>query len=220
MKHFWINNKGSHEEVTAFFLGWGADEHCLSQIKGTPENTVVFYDYTDLNTTVDLSIYSKINIIAWSMGVFNAQCYILDNDIHPVSQIAIAGTGAPIHQTMGLIPSVCQATYDNWSEKTRIKFSSRMCGSFSALAQMQSMMSARTVDDQKTELGAIMKRVSMYADRLSHSLIIWDKAYISTEDLIFLPDNQRKYWSMHADKIIEIKMPHFPFSYFKWLVNI
>lgn len=210
MKHSWINNNGS-SSVILVFLGWGADARCLSRMEPTAFDVVAFYDYDDLHTSVDLSCYTDIQVIAWSMGVFNAECFLNENHITPSRKVAIAGTCLPVDNLYGLLPDICQGTLDNWADTTRRKFSMRMCGGRQGFADALPLMSDRSVDNQKTELSSIMLRAKQLP---SGNDVTWNKAIISSADLIFLPDNQRRYWQSHATAIVEVDMPHFPFLAF------
>lgn len=194
--------------MIAVFLGWGADGKSLMRMGDAPCDVVAFYDYVDLETEVELSAYRRVMVVAWSMGVFNAECYLRKNGIEPAYKTAIAGTCKPIDSEKGLIPEVCQGTYDNWAEATRRKFSMRMCGGRQGFVDLLPLMSDRSVESQKEELGAIMDR-----DReIDCADAVWNKAIVSVGDLIFLPDNQRRYWQGRAENVVEKEMPHFPFG--------
>ncbi len=207
MKHCWIRRDNT-EEVLAVFLGWGADGRCLSQMPVAPCDVVAFYDYADFHTEVDLSSYKNIDIAAWSMGVFNAEYFLSANGITPRNLTAIAGTGRCIDDAEGLAVSVVDATYNNVSAPSLRKFAMRMCGGREGYVASMPMLSERDAENQKNELGAIMQR---YAHRDNVATLTWDKAYITSSDLIFMPENQRRYWQNRAKKIIEIDCPHFPF---------
>lgn len=211
MKHCWVSKKGT-EDVVAVFLGWGADAKSLSRMAEVPCDVVAFYDYVDLQTEAVLDSYARVHVVAWSMGVYNAECYLREHRrLNVGHKTAIAGTCMPIDQQCGLIPEVCQGTLDNWAEATRRKFSMRMCGGRQGFVDLLPLMSDRDVESQKRELAAIMERDSNVKCQDAQ----WDKAYVSTEDLIFLPENQRRYWQGRAKVIEEIEMPHFPFGVLK-----
>lgn len=209
MRHYWIKKDGSRQ-VIAFFLGWGADEKCLARMKDSPCDVVCFYDYKDLSTDVRLDLYDGVYIVGWSMGVFNAECFMHEHTLNVLHKTAVAGTCRPVDDEYGLLVDICRGTLDNWADTTRRKFSMRMCGGRSAFADLLPLMSERTVNDQHDELAAIMSR----ADKCNlHDVDVnWHKAIISVADLIFLPDNQRRYWMSHANTVVDIEMPHFPFG--------
>lgn len=207
MKHCWINKKGS-ADVIAVFLGWGADAKSLARMDEAPCDVVAFFDYDNLDTEVSLNDYSSVFVIGWSMGVFNAECFLRQNDINAAYKTAIAGTCLPVDNQYGLLVDICQGTYDNWNEASRRKFSMRMCGGRQGFVDLLPLMSDRSVESQKDELMAIMDRdMTVKFDDAR-----WNKAFVSSSDLIFLPDNQRRFWQGRADVVIEVDMPHFPFG--------
>ena len=207
MKHCWIN-KTESKEVIAVFLGWGADEKSLGRMSVASCDVVAFYDYKNLDTTIDFRRYDKVYVVAWSMGVYNAECFLRQDDIQAVSKTAIAGTCMPVDDQYGLLVDICQGTYDNWADAPRRKFSMRMCGGRQGFVDLLPLMSDRSVEDQKSELKAIMERDKSM--RVGDAR--WNKAIVSSSDLIFLPDNQRRFWQGRADVVVEVDMPHFPFG--------
>ena len=68
MKYKWLQHKGS-QELVIFFNGWGMDDYIVSSLVCGDYDVVVFYDYNNLDFDVDLSMYVKKHIVAWSMGV-------------------------------------------------------------------------------------------------------------------------------------------------------
>lgn len=218
MRHFWIQQKGS-EHVVAFFLGWGADEKCLSLMGDAPCDVVCFFDYKDISTDVCLDGYRSVYVVGWSMGVFNAECFLVQHNLNVLHKTAIAGTCMPVDNEYGLLVDICKGTLDNWATATRRKFSMRMCGGLNGFSEYLPLMSDRSVEDQHDELAAIMKRDEEW--RVGSHDVRWNKALVSSSDMIFLPDNQRRYWASHADEVVEMDMPHFPFGVIKeWNVLI
>lgn len=206
MQHFWIKHTNS-KNILIFFAGWAMDEKCVSQIAQPQNDAIVFFDYNNLSCNVDLSSYQQTTIVAWSMGVLCAEHFMTQNNIKPTRLIAIAGTGCPVDQSLGIDPNTCMSTYTNLTERTLKKFQMRMCGGSKQFALVEHLMPSRNIENQKSELFSIMQ---LAKQNIKHYQ--WDKAFVTTNDLIFSPQNQRQYWQQYANQTIEIDSYHFPFS--------
>ena len=68
---FIIRNNGKH--LLLFFAGWGMDETPFRHIHPVECDWMICYDYRSLEfDTTLIQAYSKISLIAWSMGVWAA----------------------------------------------------------------------------------------------------------------------------------------------------
>lgn len=68
---FIIRNNGKH--LLLFFAGWGMDETPFRHIHPAECDWMICYDYRSLEfDTTLIQAYSKISLIAWSMGVWAA----------------------------------------------------------------------------------------------------------------------------------------------------
>lgn len=68
---FIIRNNGKH--LLLFFAGWGMDETPFRHIHPAECDWMICYDYRSLEfDTTLIQAYSKITLIAWSMGVWAA----------------------------------------------------------------------------------------------------------------------------------------------------
>ena len=107
---FIIRNNGKH--LLLFFAGWGMDETPFRHIHPAECDWMICYDYRSLEfDTTLIQAYSKISLIAWSMGVWAASQVMKQYPSLPVSQsTAINGTLYPIHETKGITPSVFEGT--------------------------------------------------------------------------------------------------------------
>ena len=99
---FIIRNNGKH--LLLFFAGWGMDETPFRHIHPAECDWMICYDYHSLEfDTTLIQAYSKISLIAWSMGVWAASQVMKQYPSLPVSQsTAINGTLYPIHETKGI----------------------------------------------------------------------------------------------------------------------
>ena len=68
---FIIRNNEKH--LLLFFAGWGMDETPFRHIHPAECDWMICYDYRSLEfDTTLIQAYSKITLIAWSMGVWAA----------------------------------------------------------------------------------------------------------------------------------------------------
>ena len=185
---FIIRNNGKH--LLLFFAGWGMDETPFRHIHPAECDWMICYDYRSLEfDTTLIQAYSKITLIAWSMGVWAASQVMKQYPSLPVSQsTAINGTLYPIHETKGITPSVFEGTLQGLNEQTLLKFQRRMCGSAADYKVFQTMAPKRPVEELKEELAA---------------------AIIGDNDRIFLPDHQEQAWRNKADSLLHVEAAHY-----------
>ena len=164
---------------------------------------MICYDYRSLEfDTTLIQAYSKITLIAWSMGVWAASQVMKQYPSLPVSQsTAINGTLYPIHETEGITPSVFEGTLQGLNEQTLLKFQRRMCGSAADYKVFQTMAPKRPVEELKEELAAIRQQ---YLSSLP-SEFVWQTAIIGDNDRIFLPDHQEQAWRNKADSLLHVE---------------
>ena len=131
------------------------------------------------------------------MGVWAASRVFEKKDLLLTSCIAVNGTPYPVDDHKGIPVAVFMGTLKSLNEVSLRKFQRRMCGSNILLESFLNKSPQRTIEDLKNELQAIGEQ----AVNLSFPSLIWDKAYISDKDKIFVPDNQIKAWT-ETDTII------------------
>lgn len=202
---FIIRNNGKH--LLLFFAGWGMDETPFRHIHPAECDWMICYDYRSLEfDTTLIQAYSKITLIAWSMGVWAASQVMKQYPSLPVSQsTAINGTLYPIHETEGITPSVFEGTLQGLNAQTLLKFQRRMCGSAADYKAFQTIAPKRPVEELKEELAAIRQQ---YLSSLP-SEFVWQTAIIGDNDRIFLPDHQEQAWSNKADSLLHVEAAHY-----------
>jgi len=143
-------------------------------------------------------------VVAWSMGVWVA------NSVAPrlkgtiVKRIAINGTCAPLHDTLGIPRANFQATHDGFDERNREKFFLRMCGSKAVYDVFKNYMPQRSVENQKQELKYFLDHAT------NDQPMQWDEVIIGTGDKIFPFENLKTAWLSHKN-VKTIDAPHYPF---------
>lgn len=208
MKKIWISKKDS-AELILFFNGWGMDERPFGHL-AVPDgfDILMTYDYTKLESLADdIKGYSRIHLVAWSLGVYAAAEIM--QDIEFASATAINGTLKPIDAAEGIAPAVFQGTIDSWSEVAALKFNRRMCGKYNK--EFKASAPERSTDDQKNELVALSKRIQNKPIPDN----IFRQAVIGVGDRIFLREAQEKHWHDARIHLRIVDEPHYFFPALK-----
>lgn len=197
-----------------FFAGWGMDERPFLEYLPKDRDCWICYDYRSLDFDYSLiGHYAKVQVIAWSMGVWAASYVLRDNAFSVHESIAINGTVFPVHNEKGIAERIFQGTLDGLNEQALQKFRRRMCGSSEALQRFLIKAPQRSVEELREELQLIGEK----SKEPLHSSFVWDKAYIGRQDKIFLPANQQKAWEGTTTLLIEAE--HYPEEAFKRMKN-
>lgn len=118
MKTHLVNNNS--DKLIIFFTGWGCDESEFEHIK-SESDVLLLYDYTDLNLDFDFSKYKKLDLIAFSAGVFIASVMKFNFKID--KRIAISGNPYLFDEKLGLSKEIqnvlCSITEQNADDFAR-----------------------------------------------------------------------------------------------------
>lgn len=193
MKTFWLK-KNALGNLIILFNGWGADRETFSDLNSVKYDVLSIFDYENENLEkIDISNYSKIFLLAHSMGVFMAS-KILDENIKFERKIAINGTLCPINDTFGIKQKVWNLTKNNFNTASYEAFNLRAGSKYFSLKNPQKL---------KEELF----NIENYKPK---NLIKYDFAYISKEDKIFPFKNQIAFWENENCPYKIINGAHFP----------
>ena len=200
IKH--LTNTGS-SRLLLFFAGWGMDENPFSTFRPTDCDFAVAYDYS-ISTDAQLqSDHTEIMIVAWSFGVIAADLFISHHPELPITaRIAVNGTLHPVDDRLGIPTAIFERTLAGLTEQSLSRFNRRMCGGAKAAQTFSASRPHRSLDSLRNELIAI--------SALRNAGSSWDKAYISLNDNIIPPDNQKAAWALANVDTIEIDAPHLP----------
>jgi biotin synthesis protein BioG len=206
MKHLWINRRGNNELVV-FFNGWGMDEKPFSHLKTDDLDVLMFYDYRDLKLPELKLEYTRINLVAWSFGVW---AYAASGLELPFSRIiAFGGTLRPICAEEGIDPAVFMSTVENWNEGGRSKFYRRICGGTAGFEQFS--QPERAVEEQLEEL----KTIGLAA--MTGAEARFTRAMVGENDRIFAVNAQLNSWSKRGVKTVLVPEAHYMFGkYHYW----
>ncbi len=206
------------DTLLLFFSGWGTTPEVVRHL-AIPSgwDYVTAYDYRTLPETLSIrSGYRAIHLVAWSMGVWAADC--LSALLPPLTTaVAINGTPQPMHDEYGIPRQIFHDTLATLTDENRSRFDRRMCGGKKLLSVYESF-STRSTDDLRDELRSTYDRVSPIIHYQAPQLA-WTKALISEKDLIMPPQNQLRYWQKAGISTHIIpNIGHYPlYNYTSWL---
>jgi biotin synthesis protein BioG len=197
-------NKAGNKELILFFNGWGMDHHRFETWPCGAFDLLVIHDYTHMEALPDLSAYSKVHLVAWSLGVWAAAKVLEGSPLlsRISTALAINGTLTPIHPQEGIAPEIFSGTIGNWADdRAREKFGIRVSGTTESFSR-------RSTESQVEELVALHRSLSATRQPAN----IFSQALIGTRDRIFPPSALRAFWSKYPDvRIVEKPLLHDPF---------
>lgn len=146
--------------------------------------------------------YSTVYLYAWSMGVYFAM-RMLPDWLNPVACYAVNGTPSPCHDTLGIPCEIFLGTARGLTSRSLEKFRMRMCGSASLYRELQPCLDGGDV----TRLAKQLLDVSDGRDS-ERAVLKWRAAYVSEEDHIFPPENQKRAWH-GVTEVRSLTGPHY-----------
>jgi len=221
MKYNWLHRYES-DKLILFFNGWGCDAHPFGHMQGEDYNVLMFYDYKELHLSEDMltiiKSYKQVHVVAWSFGVWVAQCVLTPLKPSLTSAIAVNGTGQPVSHQHGIPEPIALGTLSGLNGLKLRKFQRRMLNSIASWQQFEVIKPQREIEEVKNELYLLLQHFKV--QKLSEDF--YDCAVIGTDDLIMPVKNQLAYWTGRAN-VIEVQQPHFCFFEFNnWtdLINL
>lgn len=212
MQTHWLHRNGS-DSVILFFCGWGTDYRPLTDIPHGGTDVLCLYAYhTGCAPDWDalLAPYSERHIIAWSMGVLQAELALAQRAAEFGSALAVNGSLRPVDDRFGIPCRAYQLTIDSFSDSALRKFIQRMCKDRQSISRYNERLPQRELAEQKSELIFHQQQTEQLGADTS---VLFTKALVGKADLIFPPDNLRSFWHGKVP-ITESDMPHFVFYHF------
>ena len=209
MKTEFLHRNGGNE-LLIFFNGWSRSASDVSALSA-PFDVLEVHDYTDLDTTDlfrQLGAYSKIQLAAWSLGVWAAGVVFEHSDIHFESALALNGTLYPVHSEYGIAPEIFDGTIANWlMAAARERFMRRMAGSSAAAQRLPETL--RSAEDQQSEL-AVIRQTALERPVPRN---IFTHAAMGRQDRIIPFAAQKKFWATQSGTSAAVlDLPHYPFD--------
>ena len=229
MKQYFIRNDGN-DRLILFFGGWGSWPSLFMDNKiADGYDCLLCYDYREMTFDPDLLTgYSRVCVLAWSMGVAVAD-RILSGYLGPASSLhgylpciesatAVGGTVFPVNDRFGIPEAVFSGTLENMSEQVLARFRRRMCGK--DLEYYMSCRPDRNSGELKDELTALQDFVK---DEYEHHMR-WDLAVVGGRDMIFPAANQSAAWEYgpeeyRAARIVKVDAAHYSSALFDYLLG-
>lgn len=202
--------KESTPGVIVFFNGWGMDAGAVGHLEGG-EDLVVVSDYrrVDAACLPSLEGYGRVRVVAWSMGVWAAARVLPEWGVRPERAVAVNGTGCPVDDAWGIPGRVYAVTERGMNAEGQRKFARRMFEEEEDFRRFGEHAVARPAEEVREELVMIRRQCAAPAGAYP-----WDRAYVSSGDLIFPVANQRAYWEAQGVPVVPLEGGHYPFYRF------
>lgn len=220
------------DSLLIFFCGWASDHNTVRVLldndalaQYADSDILVCWDYSSPGFKREFaelaSGYSRISVVAWSLGVWAAQqdetLLALSKEGKIVSCTAVNGTVSPVDDRFGIPVAIFKGTLDGLNDRNLYKFRYRMCGGKECYMTFMSREPERSIESDRGELGHIFRAAAAGTKACGP---LWTTAVIGTDDAIFPSSNQRAAWEKRAVEqggsltIKEIAAPHFGIGLF------
>lgn len=203
MKLEYLNKQKGNRSLILIFAGWSTfpDLYRGTEIPGW--DTAVVYDYSNFILNTDfLDRYTTIWLFAWSLGVKAAALSLPAEKI--TAAFAINGTLTPADDSFGIPIDIYNGTADNLNERNLKKFRRRMA---SDAETFRDFLDKPTDEKEIESLRNQLYLLRDATDKVSH--LPWKRAYISTDDKIFPPQNMADSWKRTGVEIQSIPGSHY-----------
>lgn len=201
--------RDNNSRLLLIFAGWGMDAGVFAQLRRPGYDIAVAWDYrSDDADLTAVAGYGEIVLIAWSMGVYEADRVLHGHRLPLSLTVAVNGTLHPVDNTQGIPELIFDGTLNGLNERSLMKFYRRICGSSEAFAAFKLCMPQRSIDELADELRAI--RIRQNTGRYTHDSghLRWDKVIVADNDAIIPTANQLTAWRGY--EITLMPGSHFP----------
>lgn len=191
MKIDWLHKDG-YSRLILIFAGWSTDASFYSDIIHEGWDIAVVSGYSDLSFPSHVTEgYSSVAVIAWSLGVWAASRALSGDNI--ALAIAVNGTECPVNDSFGIPVAVFDGTTENLSVRNLDRFRRRIAGKgYDSIKDR--LQNCRTdIGDLRKELEFIRK----CCKETHKTSLRWQRAYISSDDLIFPASSQLSAWEQN-----------------------
>ncbi len=196
----------NNRHLILLMAGWGMDAAPFATLDYPGYDIAVVWDYTDESIDKNLlSDYREVIVLAWSMGVMEADRVIPGLGLPISLSVAINGTTTPVNDSTGIPKAIFDGTLNTLSDSTLQRFNKRMCGSAEAFRRFSDTAPSRSIRSLRDELQILGERSLKQTSAQSMN---WDFAIIGSRDMIFTTANQTNAWP-DTPKIY-IEEPHLP----------
>ncbi|PSJ80040.1 DUF452 family protein [Neisseria iguanae] len=205
--HTRLISRPEADTLLVYFAGWGTPDRVAETCAPPHADILLCSDYRDTALHFDFGSYSRIGVLAWSMGVWIAERAM--QGINPDWAVAVNGTGLPYDDQFGIPRTVFDQTLERFDERNRAKFEQRMCADADSLAHYRRLDGHRSHRSLHEELRFLHQAAQ--ADRRT-GLLNWHEARIGSRDRIIPAANQSAYWQSRCP-ITEFDGGHYPYRH-------
>ncbi|MDE6006809.1 MAG: DUF452 family protein [Muribaculaceae bacterium] len=208
MKIEFLTRQPENTRLILIVCGWSTGPEVIPDISIKGWDMAIIHDFSDLEIDSSfLNSYYTVYLYAWSLGVFAASRLIPADKI--TCAFAINGTLSPADDNKGIPIAIYNGTLSTLDERNLKKFRLRMYGDKQMLEVFDKTGPA-DIEGLKKQLSAILDLQFTKEDSAIKELP-WVRAYISRDDRIFPPANQKNAWEMEPDtEIVELEGHHYP----------
>lgn len=199
MEWHWLQRTET-DRLIVVFGGWALGAGPFLHLR-TDANVLFAQDYRDLGCELpdEARDCSECHLVSFSFGV-SAYAHWQKNRPDPFTlKVAVNGTLTPVDRRIGIAPVMMERTTNTLSQESFQQFLGRCHGGLQPQAQIN-------VSARREELEAVAARGAAPTTR-------FDRIWISNQDRIFAPANQRRAWADQNGAIREIDAPHVPFDH-------
>ncbi len=187
--------------------GWGMGPEPFVSLAGKGCDLFICYDYRTLTwPDMDLfSSYERLDLLAWSMGVWVAAYLFAGRESCFTQAMALGGTLQPIDDRKGIPVTAFEETIRTLDEERLLAFYFSM---FDDQAQVEAFMNNRprrpvsSVRDELINLKSKVQQAGAVQD-------IFNRKIVTLRDRIFPGRNQLRAWGKQTCE--QKKWSHFPF---------
>ena len=207
MHYSWLR-RDNLDDCILFFAGWGMDPTPFQLVDPGNVDLCMVYDYRQLEPVPmdPFTGYTRIHLVAWSMGVWAAGQLLADNTALFATRTAIGGTLTPIDDKNGIPQEKYNHLTSTFNKQTLFTFYHDMFDDAQQATLFLAHHPKRTVSELREELEAF--RAAFY--RLGSGRNIFSKKIITSRDRIFSARNQLRAWGKDNGTRVA-PWPHFPF---------
>lgn len=196
----------NNRHLILLMAGWGMDAAPFATLEFPGYDIAVTWDYTDeYIDAARFSNYREIIVLAWSMGVMEADRVIPGLGLPVSLSVAVNGTTTPVNDLTGIPEAIFNGTLNGLSDNTLARFNKRMCGSTEAFRRFCGTAPSRSIRSLGEELRILGERSLKQTYTQS---MHWDFAVIGSRDMIFTAANQTNAWP--DTPRIYLDEPHLP----------
>jgi len=191
MKKYLINKNS--DNLLIFFTGWGCDEYEFEHLE-SDSDVLLLYDYSDLNLNFDFSKYKKVDLMAFSAGIFVAS--IMNFDFKINRKIAISGNPYLFDEKLGLSIEIQDILYNITANNVDIFARNYLVKTDDEWKKFHH--SKRTLDSCKIEFENLK---NLYIANRQNIKDIFNMALIGEDDKIFNVSIQKEFYGKRLNII-------------------